>query len=134
MPILLDSIATIGPEHRGAVIVTGSHGGGSAAAFALAARPFAVIFNDAGVGKDRAGIAGLALLEAAGIAAATVAHTSARIGEAADSLENGVISHTNATALRHGLGVGMSAAEAARLLETGSAARQTGNLAGQRSS
>jgi hypothetical protein len=44
----------------GHVIVCGSHGGETAALFAAAAGAKCVLLNDADVGKDGAGIAGLA--------------------------------------------------------------------------
>jgi len=64
------------------VVVSGSHGGLSAARFALQALPHLAVFNDAGIGKDGAGIAALTWLQPHGIAAVTVAHDSARIGGA----------------------------------------------------
>ena len=64
--VLLDSITEAGLQHRGAVLVSGSHAGASVVRYALAAQPLLVVFNDAGVGKDHAGIAALATLEAAG--------------------------------------------------------------------
>lgn len=60
--------------------------------------PLAIFLNDAGVGKDDAGIAGLSLLQTRDIAAAAYSHESARIGEARDALENGVITHVNVAA------------------------------------
>ena len=39
--------------------MSGSHGGISSAQYALAARPLIAVFNDAGVGKDEAGLAAL---------------------------------------------------------------------------
>jgi hypothetical protein len=83
------------------VVVSGSHGGLSAARFALQAQPFLAVFNDAGIGKDSAGIAALPWLQQHGIAALAVAHGSARIGEADSTWEDGVISTVNdaATAL-----------------------------------
>jgi len=96
--LLVDSITeAVGPG-AGRVVVSGSHGGTSAGHFARQARPALVVFNDAGVGKDAAGVAALPFLQAAGIAACTVAHTTARIGEAASTLEDGVISQTNLAA------------------------------------
>jgi hypothetical protein len=56
------------------------------------------VFNDAGVGRDDAGIAALGLLQGAAIAACTVAHTSARIGDARSTLEDGRLTHCNAAA------------------------------------
>jgi len=65
-----------------------------------------VFFNDAGGGKDDAGIAALAMLQARAIAAAAVAHSSARIGDALDAWQHGVISHVNEAARRLGLHAG----------------------------
>ncbi|GEM88779.1 hypothetical protein [Oceanithermus desulfurans] len=103
---LLDSVTQGGPEQTGAVVVTGSHGGLSAARYAAAYRPALVVFNDAGVGKNAAGVAGLAWLERARVAAVAVSAASARIGEAADTWASGVISHVNAPAAALGFRVG----------------------------
>jgi hypothetical protein len=62
------------------------------ARFALEVPLKAVIFNDAGVGSDSAGIAALARRSA--VAAATVAH-SGRIGDSMDMWKT-VLSHVNA--------------------------------------
>jgi hypothetical protein len=104
--VAMDSISLIGPADRGTVIVCGSHGGAISGAFAALHPPALVFFNDAGRGKNDAGIAALADLEAAGIAAATVAHSSARIGEALDTWEHGVVSACNARASKAGLEIG----------------------------
>ncbi len=104
--VLLDSVANVGAEHADALVVTGSHGGVSAAHFAMAVRAWCYVFNDAGGGKDGAGTRGLALLAEHGQAAVTVSHTSARIGEAADSWASGVLSAVNAPAAALGLRVG----------------------------
>ena len=104
--ILLDSVTQVGPAQAGWLIVTGSHGGASVVPYARAVRGWLYVFNDAGVGKDGAGIAALELLQADGIAAAAVAHTSARIGEAADTWAHGVISRLNAAAAAFGLAAG----------------------------
>lgn len=102
---LLDSIALITPDMANSLVVTGSHGGTSAASFvlALSEKPHAVFFNDAGIGKDDAGIAALSLMQAAGVVAAVYAHTSARIGDAQDGLANGVITRCNALAHASGI-------------------------------
>lgn len=65
------------------------------------------MFNDAGVGKDEAGIAGLAMLQAEGLAACTVSHTSARIGQAGSTLADGVVSHANTAARALGIATGL---------------------------
>ena len=105
--LVLDSITeAIGPG-AACVVVSGSHGGLSAGRFALQAQVRLAVFNDAGVGLDQAGIAGLALLQAQGIAACTVAHDSARIGDAASTWQTGLISHVNAAAAALGARPGM---------------------------
>lgn len=100
--VLLDSVTEVTAAHRDCFVVTGSHGGLSAGRYAMAVRARLYVFNDAGTGKDEAGIAALALLDAGGQPAVAVAHTSARIGEAADTWSGGVISHANAAAAAQG--------------------------------
>jgi len=112
--VLLDSVTQVEPVHAGRLIVTGSHGGASVVPYARAVRGWLYVFNDAGVGKDGAGIAALELLAADGIAAATVAHTSARIGEAADTWAHGVVSRVNAEASTLGVQVGKPLADQIR--------------------
>ena len=90
VPILTaDSITRVGAEAAGAVVVNGSHGGIYAAYLAAKLRVAAAIFNDAGVGRDQAGIAGLDYLAALGIPAAAVGHDTARIGDGADMMARG---------------------------------------------
>jgi hypothetical protein len=108
--VLLDSIAAVRATDAGAVLVTGSHGGLSTARYALSVPLAAVVFNDAGIGTDEAGIAGLALLDANPVPAVAVAHDSAPIGDAADTLESGVVSHANGPARQRGVAPGQSAA------------------------
>ena len=107
--LVLDSISEAVGRGNGAIAVTGSHGGRSAARFAIEAGVRIAVFNDAGIGKDGAGIAALDMLERHAIAACTVGHLTARIGEAASTLQDGVISHANPSAValgaRPGLGV-----------------------------
>jgi len=111
---LIDSITEITPAMSGAVIVSGSHGGRSVSVYALGIQPppHAVFFNDAGIGKERAGIVALDHLEAAGVICATYSHDSARIGEAADGLRHGVISATNQRAIAAGILPGQPVAQA----------------------
>jgi hypothetical protein len=105
--VLLDSVAAVSAAQAGRVVVTGSHGGLSAAAYARQVPARLYVFNDAGIGKDEAGVAGLALLDAQGQPAVAVAHTSARIGAALDTLEAGVLSRVNDAAQALGLRPGM---------------------------
>lgn len=104
--VLMDTITKVAPEDTGSVVVSGSHGGTSSGEFALQVPLMLAVFNDAGVGKDEAGIAGLAMLQARGVAGGTVSHTSARIGEAQDTWEHGVLSHLNERAREMGLAPG----------------------------
>ncbi len=104
--LIIDSITKVDPRDEGAIVVSASHGGVSSGEFALAVPLRAVFFNDAGVGKDEAGIAALAMLQARGVAAGTVSHTSARIGDAQDMWDHGVISHVNEAARAMGLAPG----------------------------
>ena len=114
--LVVDSITQLDAGDAGAVVVSGSHGGTSSAEFALAVPLRLVFFNDAGVGKDGAGIAALALLQARGAAAAMVAHDSARIGDALDAWQHGRVSHVNAAARSLGVDVGQAVSAAAQAL------------------
>jgi len=109
---VVDSITELDAADAGCVAVSGSHGGISSARFALAARPRLSVFNDAGVGKDHAGIAALAFLQARGLAACTVEHHSARIGDAHSTLNDGIISHVNALAAALGIAPGQTCRQA----------------------
>ena len=114
--IVADSVTTLPATARGAALLTGSHGGPYAAYLAARAGVRAVILNDAGVGRDFAGIGGLALLDTIGMAAATISHRSARIGDGEDGRRRGVISHVNQHASALGVRAGMLAADALVLL------------------
>ncbi|OQX10360.1 MAG: hypothetical protein BWK76_20830 [Desulfobulbaceae bacterium A2] len=115
------SVTRLGAAHCGAVLVAGSHGGLIAAALAARAQVHALILSDAGIGLDNAGIAGLCLLEDAGMAAAAVDVFSARIGDGADMLARGVISRVNTCAAAAGVHAGMTTAAAAALLRLAAA-------------
>jgi hypothetical protein len=72
-----------------------AHGGVHAAWLAAQPHAAAAIFNDAGVGRDRAGIGGLDYLQEFGFAAATVGHDTARIGDGADIMAYGIVKHAS---------------------------------------
>src|SRR5262249_50374853 len=80
----LDSASLVLPEHKAAIVVTGSHGGllGGKPDTALKYDVLGALYNDAGIGKNEAGVSRLPALAARGVAAATVAAASARIGDA----------------------------------------------------
>ncbi len=116
---LLDSIALIDSSHAGTIVVTGSHGGRSAAGFVVdvSKKPLAVFFNDAGGGKDDAGKVGLDMLQAIGLPAACYSHMSARIGDAQDGLDNGILTDMNDLARLAGMKEDMQVSEAIRCVK-----------------
>lgn len=113
---VLDSIAYTKERDKGRIVVCGSHGGASAAKYLLNFSPSGAIFNDAGVGKNSAGVNGLQLLDNACIPAAAVDAFSAEIGNGNETYEKGVISTINKAASRCGIHIGMPAKEAAHLM------------------
>ena len=115
----LDSVTLVEPGDARAIVVTGSHAGLPAGKndSVPGVEVFAAFFNDAGGGKEGAGFARLPVLDARGIAAATVWCGSARIGDGRSTYEDGVLSRVNETGVRLGIAEGMSTREAvARLL------------------
>jgi hypothetical protein len=111
---LLDSVALINSSHAGTIVVTGSHGGRSAAGFVVDVdkKPIAVFFNDAGGGKDNAGKVGLDMLQAIGVPAACYSHISARIGDAQDGLDHGILTDANDLAKQAGIKINLQLLEA----------------------
>ena len=104
--VVMDSISLIARGDEGAIVVCGSHGGAISGAFAAKHPPDLVVFNDAGGGKNGAGLASLADLERDSIAAVAVSHDTARIGDALDAWENGVVSQANTPAREAGVRLG----------------------------
>jgi len=113
-PLLLNSITDARENAKGRVAICGSHGGMIAGLMASRAGLKAVILNDAGIGFERAGIAGAQALGDVGMAGATVSCMSAEIGSAQDMLANGVISYANEIALKLGVEAGEPVRNAAR--------------------
>jgi len=116
--LVVDSITKLPPNAGGAVAIAASHGGVYPAWLAATAGLRGVVLHDAGVGLDEAGVAGLAYLDALGHPAATVSHTSARIGDGSDLARRGVISRVNATAAAVGCAPGMAAVDCADRFES----------------
>lgn len=110
------SSATAGERCRGHVLISGSYGGEYNAYHAARWGVRAVILNDAGVGKDRAGIRGLDYLERIGVAAATADARTCHIGDGDHMLEWGSISHVNAVATGLGCQPGQTVRECAQHL------------------
>ena len=98
------------------MVISGSHGGRSAAEFviALKEKPSCVFFNDAGGGKDNAGKVALDILQAHGIPCACYSHLSARIGDAQDGYDHGIVSGVNQLAREKGIEVNMTLKEAVK--------------------
>ena len=114
--LLASTVTKLGSECVAKVVVGGSHGGIYAGYLAARARAGAVILNDASIGKDDAGIGCLAYCDALEMPAATVSHSSARIGDAQDSLSGGIISRVNHAALAAGCEAGIPCLDAALVL------------------
>ena len=76
----------------------------------------AAFYNDAGVGKENAGISRLTWLEESKIYGATVDANTARIGIGLETYHSGIVSHVNASAESIGVRHGVSAVEAARII------------------
>ncbi len=116
--LVLDSVTVFGADAHGRAAIAASHGGVYAAYLAAKAGLKGVILCDAGVGRERAGIGGLAYLDQLGMAAAAIGHRTARIGDGADCARRGVISFVNRRAEAAGVEPGMRAEEALSRLET----------------
>src|ERR1043166_9483922 len=91
-PLVTDSVTMLGADARGRAAIAASHSGVYAAYLAAKAGLKAVILSDAGVGRERAGIGGLAYLAAMGVPAAAIGHRSARIGDGVDWAKSGIFS------------------------------------------
>ncbi len=101
------------------VLVTAGHTGRSAVPYLRDVRPWGFICSDGGRGRDDSGMAGLTIVEADGLAGATVDARTARMGDGLSTYRDGVISAANRPARARGVEVGMPAATAAHLLLVG---------------
>jgi hypothetical protein len=115
-PLVTDSVTMLGSDARGRAAIAASHGGVYAAYLAAKAGLKAVILSDAGVGRERAGIGGLAYLAGMGVPAAAIGHRTARIGDGVDCAKRGIISYVNERAAAVGIRAGMHASVALDLL------------------
>jgi hypothetical protein len=104
--LLVDSITELAEDDAGHIVVSGSHGGRSAGEYAMRWPLALCCLNDAGVGKDRAGIVALDMLASRGTPAIAYGHMSARIGEGRDAWEHGIVTHANAQAAALGFAPG----------------------------
>jgi hypothetical protein len=115
-PLVTDSVTMLGADARGRAAIAASHGGVYAAYLAAKAGLKAVILSDAGVGRERAGIGGLAYLAGMGVPAAAIGHRTARIGDGVDCAKRGIITYVNERAAAVGIRAGMHASVALDLL------------------
>jgi len=108
--VLLDSLGDLQASNTSPILVCGSHCGGNIelAKQVKNCRVQAVFLNNAGIGKNQAGIKGLTYYEAENILACAVDHNSAEIGISHDTWESGTISHTNSKAEAAGIQIGDS--------------------------
>ena len=98
------------------VLVTAGHTGRSGAAFLLEASPWGFICSDGGRSKNDSGIAGLKITGDKGLPGASADAHTARIGDAFDAYEAGLISACNEPARARGVTERMTVREAAHLL------------------
>jgi uncharacterized protein YunC (DUF1805 family) len=92
----------VNESHRGQVIISGSYGGDYNAFHAGKWGLRGVVLNDAGIGKDNAGIHGIEYLEQIGLAAATADVNSCHIADGEHMLEHGIVSFVNRFAAKLG--------------------------------
>ena len=111
-----DSITFLNGNNAGDIVVCGSHGGVSAGHYAQKHSLKAVFFNDAGIGKNNAGIKSLDALNDAGIIACTVDCMSAEIFNGQDTLDNGIITVCNQLAKAKNIREMMTVKEALKLI------------------
>lgn len=115
-PLLFPSITDADESAQGRVVVSGSHGGIYPGYLASKYRLGAAILNDAGGGLEDAGVQGVLALGSISVPAAAVGHDSARIGDAEDMVNRGVISRVNSVAADAGVRAGMTCREAVTTL------------------
>jgi uncharacterized protein YunC (DUF1805 family) len=111
-----DSITFLNENNSGDIVVCGSHGGLSAGDYAHKHRVKAVFFNDAGIGKNNAGVKSLESLSDAGIIACTVDCMSAEIFNGQDVLGNGIITVCNQLAKTRNIKEKMTVKEAIKYI------------------
>lgn len=112
-----DSITFLNDNNAGDIVVCGSHGGISAGEYAQKRRVKAVFFNDAGIGKNNAGVKSLESLSDAGILACTTDCMSAEIFNGQDVLSNGIITVCNQLAKSKNIKENMTVKEAIKHIQ-----------------
>jgi hypothetical protein len=112
------SCSFVGEQHRSHVVVSGSYGGRYNAFNAAKWGVRGVIMNDAGIGKDNAGIVGLDYLDQIALAAAVADARTCHIGDGDHILAHGIISHVNRTAAALGCSLGQTVRDCAELMRS----------------
>ena len=104
-----DSVSLVKEEDEDTVVITASHGEVLASSPTWGNRPLvlAAVCNDAGSNS----VSRLPDLDKLGIPAATVSYSSAKIGDARSTYNDGIISHFNESAIDLNLKVGMTTIE-----------------------
>jgi hypothetical protein len=113
------SSATATSECRGQVLISGSYGGEYNAWHAAKWGLRGVVLNDAGVGKNEAGVRGLAFLDGVGLPAAAADAWTCHIGDADHMLAHGTVSRVNRAASQLGCIPGQSVRSCAQRMCTG---------------
>ena len=106
-------------DATGTTVITGSHGGISSGRYAASLGVSGVVFNDAGIGRDDAGIESLPYLDDLGCPAAVVDSDTARIADGVDMARNGEISRVNDVAAALGCEPGQNALDCAATMHDG---------------
>lgn len=117
LPIVVVATATkLPPESAGAVVVAGSHAAVYTIFLTARANAFAAIHHDASIGRDEAGVSGLAWADAFGMPTVAIDGRTARIGNGEDMMRVGSVSRVNRAAAVLGVTTSMSCREAAARL------------------
>lgn len=114
--VIVDTSSDVYKSNNMDIIITGSHGGVNACEHLGNMKIKGMVSNDAGIGKNEAGIAGMKALDKYDIPAVAVATMSAKIGNGTSTYEQGSLSATNELAKKLGISEGMSAREAADIM------------------
>jgi len=117
--VTASSSAQAGEDCRGQVLISGSYGGEYNAFHAAKWGLRGVVLNDAGVGRDRAGVKGLDYLDRIGLPAATADVMTCHIADGDHMLASGIVSHVNAAAQALGCAVGQSVRDCAERMTHG---------------
>ena len=113
------SSATATSDCHGNVLISGSYGGEYNAWHAAKWGLRGVVLNDAGIGKNEAGILGLRYLDGIGLPAAAADAWSCHIGDAEHMLAHGTVSRVNRAAAHLGCIPGHSVRSCAERMRVG---------------